>query len=118
KGNLNTGSGEQDVQIQNDGGLDDTECNPFEKMQTRLRELQEELSSIEAEGTAGDGAVKIIFAAGTGFESVSIARELVTRARRAELEKLVLEAARSAVTEVLDAVKTKTQALHKELGLT
>lgn len=91
--------------------------NPMMRLQMKMKELQEEIMTIKSEGTAGDGAVKVIFAGGTGFESVKIDPAVVSPNSRKQLEEMLLTASRSAVEEVLTRVQAKTMELHKELGL-
>ncbi|SRR5579883_1610168 len=91
--------------------------NPIMRLQMKMRELQEEISAIRAEGSSDDGTVKVVFAGGTGFESVKIAPDSVSVAKKKELEEKLLAASRSAVQVVLKAVEAKTIALHKDLGL-
>lgn len=96
---------------------DDFRNNPLMQMQMKMRELQAQMANIKCEGTAGDGAVKIVFTGGIGFESVTIDPELATPENKKKLEEYIMTAAQQAITTVLEEVQLKTQEMHKQLGL-
>ncbi len=96
---------------------EDSTQNPLVQMQQRMLKIREELCTITVEGTAGDGAVRVVYSGRSRFESVKIDPKLVSLENKAELEQLLLDATRDAVTQVLREVKFKTDSLREEFGL-
>ncbi len=96
---------------------EDSIQNPLVQMQQRMMKIKEELGTITVEGTAGDGAVRVVYSGTSRFESVKIDPELVTLENKSKLEQLLLEAAHDAVNQVLKEVKSKTDSLRQEFGL-
>lgn len=96
---------------------DDFRNNPLMQMQMKMRELHQQLAEVKCEGTAGDGAVKIVFTGGAGFESVTIDPQMATPENKAKLEEYIVTAAQQAISSVLALVQVRTQEMHKQLGL-
>ena len=80
-----------------------------QKMQQRLMKMQEELEASQFVGTAGGGAVTITMSGNFEITSVKIDPEAFNAEDIAELEVMVLAAAR-------DAFNKATEAQQKLLG--
>jgi DNA-binding protein YbaB len=96
---------------------EDLTPNRLMQMQKRLLEIRAELGTMKFEGTAGDGAVRIVYCVNTLFESVTIDPELFCIEEKEKLEQLLLAAAQDSVTQALQQVKEKTEGLRTEFGL-
>jgi nucleoid-associated protein EbfC len=96
---------------------EDLNPNRLMQMQKRLLEIRAELGTMKFEGTAGDGSVRIVYRVNTLFETVKIDPGLLRMEQREELEQLLFAAAQDAVTQALQQVKEKTDALRSEFGL-
>ena len=81
----------------------------IQKMQQRLMKMQEELEASQFVGTAGGGAVTITMSGKFEITSVKIDPEAFNAEDIAELEVMVLAAAR-------DAFNKATEAQQKLLG--
>ena len=71
-----------------------------QKMQTDMAEAQEEISKISAEGSAGDGAIKVTVNGSNELLSVKLDPEVVDPEDVDILEDLIVVAVNSALAEV------------------
>ncbi|MBC7541367.1 MAG: YbaB/EbfC family nucleoid-associated protein [Candidatus Sericytochromatia bacterium] len=70
-----------------------------QQMQAKLLEAQNELASVEVQGTSGGGLVKITVTGKHEVKSVTIAKEAVDPEDVETLEDLVLAACRDAISK-------------------
>ncbi|HEY6408411.1 MAG TPA: YbaB/EbfC family nucleoid-associated protein, partial [Ktedonobacteraceae bacterium] len=75
----------------------------IQKMQQRLMKMQEELEASQFSGTAGGGAVKITISGKFEVTAVKIDPEAFNAEDIAELEVMVLAAAKDAFSKASDA---------------
>ncbi|HVB73458.1 MAG TPA: YbaB/EbfC family nucleoid-associated protein [Ktedonobacteraceae bacterium] len=83
----------------------------IQKMQQRLGKMQEELEATQFTGTAGGGAVTIIMSGKFEISAVKIDPEAFNAEDIAELEVMVLAAAKAAYDKVSDAQAKMSNAL-------
>jgi nucleoid-associated protein EbfC len=83
----------------------------IQKMQQRLIKLQEELESSQFTGTAGGGAVTITMSGKFEITAVKIDPEAFNAEDIAELEVMVLAAAKDAFNKVSEAQQKMTSSL-------
>lgn len=91
--------------------------NPLMRMQQRLQEIKAELAGLNIEGTAGDGAIKIVVRGDMSFQSVQISNDLVCTENCELIENLIKEAAQDGVRQILILVKAKTDEMRQEFNL-
>lgn len=83
----------------------------IQKMQQRLVKMQEELEATQFTGTAGGGAVTIVMNGKFEIAAVKIDPEAFSADEIAELEVMVLAAAKDAHTKVSEAQAKMSSAL-------
>lgn len=87
------------------------------KMQQDMNKMQEELSAVMIEGTAGGGAVTVICNGNGEFRSVKIKKEAVDPSDIETLEDLVLAAVKDATTKSQKMLQSRANALTAGLNL-
>ncbi len=87
------------------------------ELQTRMGELQGEIASIEAEGAAGAGLVKVRINGQMTVTAIEIDPSLVKPDEKEILEDLLIAAIADAKGKVEEKVSEKTQEMMGELGL-
>ena len=80
----------------------------LQKMQQKLMKMQEELEATQFTGTAGGGAVTITMSGKYEISAVKIDPEVFNADDIAELEVMILAAARDVHTKVFDAQQKLT----------
>jgi DNA-binding YbaB/EbfC family protein len=83
----------------------------IQKMQQKLVKMQEELEATQFTGTAGGGAVTITMSGKFEITAVKIDPEAFNAEDIAELEVMVLAAAKAAYDKVNDAQQKMTSSL-------
>ncbi len=86
-------------------------------MQQRMQEMQEELGTVEVEGVAGGGMVKIVMTCKGEVRSVAIDPSIVDPSDKETLEDLVAAAVNSARTNADQRIADETKKMMDELGL-
>jgi DNA-binding YbaB/EbfC family protein len=89
----------------------------IQKMQQRLQKMQEELENSQFTGTAGGGAVAVTMKGSYEIVGVKIDPEAVNPDDVAELEVMVLAAARDAFTRVQDAQQKMMSGLTGDIKI-
>ena len=84
-------------------------------MQENMRRLQEQLGTLEVEGQAGSGAVKVVMTCKHEMRRVSIDASLT--ADREMLEDLLVAAFNDAARKVEETVSQKMSSLTAGMGL-
>lgn len=87
------------------------------KMQQDMNKMQEELSAIMVEGTAGGGAVVVICNGNNEFRSVKIKKEAVDPNDVETLEDLVLAAVKDASFKAQKLLQQRANSLTAGLNL-
>ncbi len=88
-----------------------------QRIQAEMARIQEELSGTHVEGSAGGGAVKIIFTGTMDPVEVHIAPEVLEDADTSLLEDLVLSAIREAINSSRELAQEKMSRVTGGLGL-
>src|SRR2546428_11653789 len=89
----------------------------IQKMQQRLMKMQEELEATQFTGTAGGGAVTITMSGKFDITAVEIDPEAFNAEDIAELEVMVLAAARDAHNKASDAQQKLTSNIYGGMNL-
>src|SRR5712691_13162392 len=89
----------------------------IQKMQQRLMKMQEELEATQFTGTAGGGAVTITMSGKFDIIAVEIDPEAFNAEDIAELEVMVLAAARDAHNKASDAQQKLTSNIYGGMNL-
>ncbi|MEW5423657.1 YbaB/EbfC family nucleoid-associated protein [Amorphus sp. 3PC139-8] len=87
------------------------------ELQSKMGDLQEEMSAVEAEGTSGGGLVTVRVNGKQELLGVKIDTSLMNPDETEILEDLIVAAHADAKTKVDAAVQEKTQELMSGLGL-
>lgn len=87
------------------------------KMQQDMNKMQQELSAVMIEGTAGGGAVVVVCNGNGEFRSVKIKKEAVDPTDVETLEDLVLAAVKDATKKSQDMLQKRANALTAGLNL-
>ncbi|NSL89518.1 YbaB/EbfC family nucleoid-associated protein [Chitinophaga solisilvae] len=69
------------------------------QIQQKMKEGKERLANVTLEGTAGDGAVKVVVDGNRQVKSIDIAEQLFAPERKEEMEDLLLTALNRALKE-------------------
>ena len=85
-------------------------------MQEKMQQAQEELASIEVEGSAGDGLVQVTMTCKYDVRKVNIDDDLLTEDKEV-LEDLVAAALNDAVRKVESATQEKMSGMTSGMGL-
>jgi DNA-binding YbaB/EbfC family protein len=88
-----------------------------QKVQQRLMKMQEELEATQFTGTAGGGAVTITMSGKFDITAVEIDPEAFNAEDIAELEVMVLAAARDAHNKASDAQQKLTSNIYGSMNL-
>lgn len=91
--------------------------NSLMKMQQDMNKMQQELSAIMIEGTAGGGAVVVVCNGNSEFRSVKIKKEAVDPNDVETLEDLVLAAVKDATAKSQKMLQQRANALTAGLNL-
>jgi len=89
----------------------------IQKMQQRIMKMQEELEATQFTGTAGGGAVTITMSGKFEITAVEIDPEAFNAEDIAELEVMVLAAARDAHNKASDAQQKLTSNIYGGMNL-
>ena len=89
----------------------------IQKMQQRIMKMQEELEATQFTGTAGGGAVTITMSGKFEITAVEIDPEAFNAEDIAELEVMVLAAARDAHNKATDAQQKLSSSLAGDMNL-
>ena len=89
----------------------------IQKMQQRIMKMQEELEATQFTGTAGGGAVTIMMSGKFEITAVEIDPEAFNAEDIAELEVMVLAAARDAHNKATDAQQKLSSSLAGDMNL-
>jgi DNA-binding YbaB/EbfC family protein len=87
------------------------------QLQSKMKEMQDELNHVQVEGTSGGGLVNVRMTAKMEVKSVSIDPSLIKPDEREILEDLVVTALGDARRKAEAAMQEKMQALTGGLGL-
>ncbi len=87
-----------------------------QKMQAGLARAQEELETLEVEGTAGGGAVKVTVNGHGDIMAVSISKDVVDPEETEMLEDLILSALKDGITKSKSAAAAKMNSITGGLG--
>jgi len=82
-----------------------------QQLQKRMMQLQEELESATAEGSAGGGVVKVVVTGKMVVQSIKIDPEAVSKEEVEILEDLVLTAVNDAIDKSQEMANAKMSAL-------
>ncbi|MFZ5556879.1 MAG: YbaB/EbfC family nucleoid-associated protein [Pseudomonadota bacterium] len=88
-----------------------------QQMQDNLKKVQEELASVEVEGQAGAGMVKVVMTCRHDVKRVAIDASLVTGEDKDMLEDLIAAAVNDAVRRVEATVQERMGAVTAGMGL-
>jgi DNA-binding YbaB/EbfC family protein len=87
------------------------------QLQSKMKEMQDELSHVEVEGVSGGGLVSVRMTAKMEVKAISIDPSLIKPDEREILEDLVVTALGDARRKAEIAMQEKMQALTGGLGL-
>ncbi|MFK7902180.1 MAG: YbaB/EbfC family nucleoid-associated protein [Nitratireductor sp.] len=87
------------------------------EMQSKMQEMQEGMSEIEAEGSAGAGMVKVTLSGKFDLRSINIDPSMVSEGEAEIIEDLIIAAHADAKDKVERMVQEKTQELTSGLQL-
>lgn len=88
-----------------------------QQMQDNLKKVQEELASVEVEGQAGAGMVKVVMTCRHDVKRVTIDPSLVSGEDKDMLEDLIAAAVNDAVRRVEATVQERMGAVTAGMGL-
>ena len=87
------------------------------QMQDKLNNAQAELASLEMEGQAGGGVVKLVLNGKTDLRSISIDDSLLEKSEKEMLEDLIIAAFNDAKKKVEDSTNEKMGSIASGMGL-
>jgi nucleoid-associated protein EbfC len=81
------------------------------QLQSKMKEMQEQLDHIEVEGSSGGGLVKVVMTAKMEVKSIAIDPSLIKADEREVLEDLLVTAQNDARRKAEDAMQDRMKAL-------
>ncbi len=88
-----------------------------QKMQAKMMEMQEYLSNVEVQGSAGGGMVIVTMTGKTDVKKVEISHDLMKPSEKEVLEDLIVAAFNDAKKKAESFMSEETKRIMEELGL-
>ena len=88
-----------------------------QKMQKKMQEIQESLASLEVEGTAGGGMVKIVMNCKNEVKKIELDPSIIKQEEKQMMEDLIVAALNDAKTKAEEKSKEEMAKLTGDLGL-
>tara|TARA_B100000949_G_scaffold24556_1_gene18752 strand:- start:1128 stop:1451 length:324 start_codon:yes stop_codon:yes gene_type:complete len=88
-----------------------------QKMQKKMQEIQESLASLEVEGTAGGGMVKIVMNCKNEVKKIELDPSIIKQEEKQMMEDLIVAALNDAKTKAEEKSKEEMAKLSGDLGL-
>ena len=86
-------------------------------MQKKMQEIQESLASLEVEGTAGGGMVKIVMICKNEVKKIELDPSIIKQEEKQMMEDLIVAALNDAKTKAEEKSKEEMAKLTGDLGL-
>ena len=86
-------------------------------MQKKMQEIQESLASLEVEGTAGGGMVKIVMNCKNEVKKIELDPSIIKQEEKQMMEDLIVAALNDAKTKAEEKSKEEMAKLTGDLGL-
>ena len=86
-------------------------------MQKKMQEIQESLASLEVEGTAGGGMVKIVMNCKNEVKKIELDPSIIKQEEKQMMEDLIVAALNDAKTKAEEKSKEEMAKLSGDLGL-
>ena len=87
------------------------------EMQKKMQEIQESLASLEVEGTAGGGMVKIVMNCKNEVKKIELDPSIIKQEEKQMMEDLIVAALNDAKTKAEEKSKEEMAKLTGDLGL-
>ena len=84
-----------------------------QKMQKKMQEIQESLASLEVEGTAGGGMVKIVMNCKNEVKKIELDPSIIKQEEKQMMEDLIVAALNDAKTKAEEKSKEETNTSTK-----
>ena len=88
-----------------------------QKMQKKMQEIQESLASLEVEGTAGGGMVKIVMNCKNEVKKIELDPSIIKQEEKQMMEDLIVAALNDAKIKAEEKSKEEMAKLTGDLGL-
>tara|TARA_B100001013_G_scaffold23804_1_gene13198 strand:+ start:1893 stop:2216 length:324 start_codon:yes stop_codon:yes gene_type:complete len=88
-----------------------------QKMQKKMQEIQESLASLEVEGTAGGGMVKIVMNCKNEVKKIELDPSIIKQEEKQMMEDLIVAALNDAKIKAEEKSKEEMAKLSGDLGL-
>lgn len=88
-----------------------------QEMQSKMEQLQSQLSEVEVEGTSGGGMVRVVMSCKGEVSSINIDQSLIESGDKEAIEDLTIAAINNARAVADDKIKEETQRLMGNMGL-
>ena len=88
-----------------------------QEMQKKMQEMQESLASLEVEGTAGGGMVKIVMNCKNEVKKIELDPSIIKQEEKQMMEDLIVAALNDAKTKAEEKSKEEMAKFSGDLGL-